>query len=84
MGWLWRCGQAAVGVSPVTWFQVVNRVVISWDIDIGGDDVSVTAPIGQPVRDRTRSCAQIQAPPRRIHRQSLEDLYGLGIRVQLQ
>jgi hypothetical protein len=30
MGWLWRCGQAAVGASPVTWFQVVNRVVISW------------------------------------------------------
>jgi hypothetical protein len=29
-GWLWRCGQAAVGVSPVTWCQVVNRVVISW------------------------------------------------------
>jgi hypothetical protein len=29
-GWLWRCGQAAVGASPVTWFQVVNRVVISW------------------------------------------------------
>ena len=29
MGWLWRGGQAAVGASPVTWFQVVNRVVIS-------------------------------------------------------
>ena len=27
--WLWRCGQAAAGASPVTWFQVVNRVVIS-------------------------------------------------------
>jgi hypothetical protein len=28
-GWLWHRGQAAVGVSSVTWFQVVNRVVIS-------------------------------------------------------
>jgi hypothetical protein len=27
--WLWRCGQAAAGASPVTWFQVVNLVVIS-------------------------------------------------------
>jgi hypothetical protein len=27
--WLWRCGQAAAGASPVTWFQVVNRVFIS-------------------------------------------------------
>ena len=29
MGWLWCRGQAAAGASPVTWFQVVNRVVIS-------------------------------------------------------
>jgi hypothetical protein len=29
MGWLQCRGQAAVEVSPVTWFQVVNRVVIS-------------------------------------------------------
>jgi hypothetical protein len=29
MGWLWRGGQAAAGASPVTWFQVVNLVVIS-------------------------------------------------------
>jgi hypothetical protein len=29
MGWLWRCDQAAAGASPVTWFQVVNRVFIS-------------------------------------------------------
>ena len=28
-GVAWRRGQAAAGVSPVTWFQVVNRVVIS-------------------------------------------------------
>jgi poly(3-hydroxybutyrate) depolymerase len=29
MGWRWCRGQAAAGASPVTWFQVVNRVVIS-------------------------------------------------------
>ena len=29
IGWLWRCDQAAAGASPVTWFQVVNRVFIS-------------------------------------------------------
>jgi hypothetical protein len=29
MGWLWCRGQAAAGASSVTWFQVVNRVVIS-------------------------------------------------------
>jgi hypothetical protein len=28
-GWLWRCGQAAAGASPVTWFQVVNLAFIS-------------------------------------------------------
>ena len=60
------------------------RTIKKPSIDIGGDDVSVTAPIGQPVCDRTRSCAQIQAPPRRIHRQFLERLHRLGIRVPLQ
>ncbi len=59
------------------------RTIKKPSIDIGGDDVSVTAPIGQPVCDPTRSCAQIQAPPRRIHRQFLERLHRLGIRVPL-
>jgi hypothetical protein len=55
MGWLWRCGQSAVGASPVTWFQVVNRVVISWRYwrptkTVGGQLVTAAPRSRSPAR----------------------------------